>query len=419
MRVTPGRFERLLTGLMDARRSYGGVLTGLYGATFCIRASFGITVVLLSAYLPLPQAVYGFFIATTPLAELIAVPFVGIANDRYGRRAILIGGLGLAGVSLAGRVFTQDLFPHIVLNAFHGVSAALILVTSLALLADWAAADSRGREMGIFDFVNLFGWMVGFIVGLLAKDLLTLRIGFWLASAIAFVGVGVAAWTVREPRGPKGESQEVSLADIARVAANPRIALVLGPWLILFIFIGSFSGFLERLSAAVGLTGVESALGLAVLSTVLLASQVGYGKLSDRYGRGPLIMLGAWGFFAFTTTVAFLALHTAEGGELRSAAVLEAMPVFGPFLSISFLAMLAFAPAALAALADEAQKGPSGVTMSLYSLVVGLGFIIGPSLTGSVVQFTGSAGLAVLLFVEGLGLVLLVTLRNTIARQLT
>lgn len=419
MDILPGRGERLAQWWARLRRSYGGVLSGLYAATFCLRASFGITVILLSAYLPLTQAAYGVFIATISLVEVLSVPFVGVANDRYGRRELLVAGLGLAVVSLVGRPFSTAIVPNLVFNAMHGASAALVLVTSLSLLADWATPETRGREMGVFDFVNLFGWTIGFILGLLAKDLFGTEAGFWVAAALAGLGILVAWWTVREPPGPRGESTAVGFGSLIEVAANPRVALILAPWLIIFVFIGSFSGFLERLTAAIGLSGVESALSLGVLGVVLLASQVGYGKLSDRYGRGPLILLGAWGFFAFTVATAFLVLETGKAEDTALAqTIFENLPLFGPFMATSFIAMLAFAPAALAALADEAAHGPSGVTMSLYSLVVGLGFIVGPPLTGVVVQFSGPGGLAILLFVEGLGLVGLVLLRNALVEHL-
>lgn len=416
MKVERGAGERLRDAVREGTFSYGGLLTGLFTATFCIRASFGAAVVLLSLYLPPNQALFGLVFAITPLAELIAVPFAGVANDRYGRRNILLGGLALATLSLGLRMFTRDVVPHIVLNVFHGISAALILVTSLALLADYASAKTRGREMGIFDFMSLFGWMAGFMLGLALKDVLgdaTLWLGFAAAALLGVLGLAVSWPTVREPQGHQAQKISADLTDVIKVGGERDVLLVLAPWLIVFMFLASFTSFIERLSETIGLTGLQTALSLAVLTIVLLAANVGYGRLSDRFGRGPFILLGAWGFFAFTTAVAFLTLSTGSAtGGLDPEAFVRALPVYGPILSLSVVAALAFGPAALAALADEAQKRPSGVTMSLYSLVVGLGFILGPITTGAVVEYSGSGGLAVLLFVEGVGLVLLVSLRN-------
>lgn len=414
--VVTQAIERMRQG----RFSYGGLLTGLYAASFCIRASFGATLVLLSAYLPTGNAVYGFVIATTPLAELVAVPFVGLANDIYGRRSILLGGLGLAVASEAGRVLTDALWANLLFNAMHGVAAALILVTSLALLADWAQPEHRGREMGAFDFVNLFGWMVGFAMGLILTDVFAgdLRLGFIASSGFALAGLAVAYPTVREPAERTVHRGHASLADLARLARDPKIALVVAPWLIIFVLIGSLSTFLERLVATLGFTGLEAAIGVAVFAIVLLASQLGYGRLSDRYGRTPLLTLGAWGFFVFTIASAMLVLEAWTGGGVGSQRFLAELPAYSPVLAVSGLAMLAFGPAALAALADVAEAGTSGLTMSLYSLVVTLGFVIGPILTGSIETLGGATAIAFGLIALGGALLALVTLRNRVVEDL-
>lgn len=412
-------FRDAIEKLREGRFSYGGLLTGLYVASFCIRASFGATLVLLSAYLDTSNAVYGFVIAMAPLSELVAVPLVGLANDRFGRRPILLAGLGLAVASEALRVFTAHIWGNLVFNAMHGVSAALILVTSLALLADWADPGSRGREMGIFDFANLFGWMVGFALGLILSDVLagSLAVGFFVSSGLALLGLVAAYATVREPAEGTVHRGHADLGDLLRVAREPEIALVIAPWLVIFVLLGSVSTFLERIVGALGFTGIESAIGVAVFAVVLLASQVGYGRLSDRYGREPLMRLGAWGFFVLTIASAMLVLETWTGATVGTELFFEKLDVYGPILSIAGLATLAFGPAALAALADAAEARTSGITMSLYSLVVTLGFVIGPIATGTIQSLGGGTAVAFGLIGMGGILVGLVTLRERVIAE--
>ena len=60
---------------------------------------------------------------------------------------------------------TRDALVIGAFNALHGVSAGMILASSLALLADYAPKSSRGAEMGTFDGANLSGWGAGFLMG--------------------------------------------------------------------------------------------------------------------------------------------------------------------------------------------------------------------------------------------------------------
>ena len=394
---------------------YVRLLAGLYGSLFLVRASFSMAVVLIShTYSYLSPFHYGLLVALNPLAELLTVPIAGIASDRYGHRPVFLTGLAIAAGSTIVRFLWADAFGLALLNILAGAAAALILVSSLALVADLAGRSTRGRQMGIFDFVTIFGIMLGFVAGFLLTELRDQR-GTW-GYVVAGVLAGIAwafAWVyIRDPeqRAPSGE---VGIRDLVRVAMKPRVALVTGPWLVIYIFIGAFSSFLERLASGAGFTGPQAALGIVLLAGVILVSQVGYGWLSDRYGRPPLMLLGAAG------------LHDQEGdrrhqheeaGGAGEAIVLAARQ-YGVVLALSFLAMLAFAPAALAALADEAEEGPTGLTMSLYSIALSLGFILGPVTTpaafeiGALLGVGGHWGLAVWIQFLALVLAVLVWLR--------
>jgi hypothetical protein len=68
----PRRVQTWLRQRLAQTATHGGLLTGLYTATFCIRASFGVTLMLLSAYLTASSGMYGLVIALAPLSELVA-----------------------------------------------------------------------------------------------------------------------------------------------------------------------------------------------------------------------------------------------------------------------------------------------------------------------------------------------------------
>ena len=63
------------------------LLWPLYAATFLIRFSFSLMIMVFPLYLVhLDRVLYGFVWSASPAAELVTVIFMGAIIDRYGRR---------------------------------------------------------------------------------------------------------------------------------------------------------------------------------------------------------------------------------------------------------------------------------------------------------------------------------------------
>ncbi|MGB9635976.1 MAG: MFS transporter, partial [Thermoplasmata archaeon] len=133
-------------------RWYQKMLFALYSSTFIIRLCFGIILILLPYYLKhnVSDFMFGIIWGASPFAEMLSVMFLGVAVDKFGRKKVLLVGLVTGAISLFLYALTTNPHVLIVVNAFHGIAAASILVASLALVADYAPPDSRGREMGAF-----------------------------------------------------------------------------------------------------------------------------------------------------------------------------------------------------------------------------------------------------------------------------
>jgi MFS family permease len=413
---------------------YVRLLSAFYVATFAIRMSFGISVITFTRYVDADPFVVGLVVAASPVAEIATVLWVGVAIDRYGRRSFLLAGLltGAAGLFLL--MLTRDIALLAILNGLHGVSAGLILVSSLALLADYAARDSRGREMGVFDFVNLFGWIVGLSLGyafaqtIFANDL---RPTFAISGTVALIGFVYAWFNVREPQKERFTSEAFTgLSHLREAIANRRVAFLIAPWFTVFLFISSLlflvssqtggpSAATEGAAAAVpGGAASHGALPLDFSNPATAALLVGggigflftqilFGRLSDRYGRVPIMGIGAAGFFLAAATIGAVVLTTPHArDEFPLSAVQSVAPLAGIF---GFMA-LAFGPSALAALADAAKERAHGTTMALYSLVVSAGWSVGPPATGALVQAVGIGGVVAMFLVASASMPIFVAL---------
>lgn len=401
--------------------SYAGVISAVYIATFLARVAFGIVVVTFAAYVPrdvLDDLQYGLLVAANPLFELLTVVVIGVVIDRYGRRGVLLGGLTLGALSLVAIAFTQNVFALAALNALHGVSAACILVPTLAILADHAPPKTRGREMGGFNFVQMFGWFGGFVLGFVLLEVFAadLHLTFITAGALALLGLVYAFLVLEEPDDVEQTTgRHISLRDVRDAVVNREIITLAVPWFMVFLFVGAFLGFLGRTATEVlELEGSQTAAWMLFLAVVFLTTQVVFGQLSDRYGRDRFMFLGGLGFLGL---IANIALAEAQAFDATPEAFLAALRPHAVALVVFLVAALAFPPAALAALADAAKAGMRGTTMSLYSLFISLGMILGPVGVGAASLLAGRQGVLTFFLLVAVGLVIALASRAALLHK--
>ena len=392
------------------RGAYLRMLSAVYAAMFLIRVAFGITIVTFAEYLPAGDFVYSLVVSSSPLLELITVAFAGVVIDRFGRRGVLLTGLGLGAISLYGLALTQNVILLTLVNALHGVSAALILVTTLAVIATFAPPERRGREMGSFNLANITGWIGGFMVGFLLLEAFeeNLAYTFVLAGALATFGLLYAnRMLVLPDDGPRRHGRAPDIKDLLASVGNRRIMLLTLPWLIVFMLVGAFITFLPRIAtSALDISGGTTALGILGVGLILMTSQYFWGRLADKHGHAIIMLVGGIGFTLLMAVIMFAYFET---DSTDSRVIFEDVMAHWVLLSLTLFTALAFAPAGLAAIADEAKEGAQGTTMSAYSLTLSLGFILGPPALGFVSETFGGTGMVLYFAALALGLLGLVT----------
>lgn len=287
---------------------FGRMLTSLYFSTFMIRASFAIMLISFPIYILGLKSyfLFGLVLASSPLFELITVIGLGAYIDKHGRKNVLLVGLLMGSIALFGLLLTKEPVPLFIINAFHGIAAAAILVSSLALIADYAPRASRGKIMGAFDFVNLFGWIVGFGVGGLLIDTFKDNIGmtFVVAGVMGLVAWIWATLNVVEPRKTEHLTSEISFKMIASVLKQRSVVLLIAPWFIIYLLVSTMLTFTSKAGTQeLGLTGKDLAVLLGGGGTIFLVTQVAYGWMSDKYGRTKIMIVGTVGIVGIMLTV--------------------------------------------------------------------------------------------------------------------
>jgi MFS transporter, MHS family, proline/betaine transporter len=373
-------------GTEDERRR---ALEAVFGATFFVRFAFGITLAVFAEYLTghpgltgNDVAAVGLVSGAAPVGEFTTVLLSGVLADRRGRFPVLFGGIAGATALFALVAATRSEFVLAGINFLFGIASGAILAASLAVIAERAEVDERGLAMGRFDAVNLFGWIGGFAFGLFLLAIVPdrlLGLTFLLGAGLLAAGFVLAVRLARGvPRRVAARGQPVRT--ILRTAFRLRVLLVTLPWLVIYMLIGFALVFLGTAAKSSGLPLPYLAAAIGGGGLLLVLTQPRFGRLADRFGRRPMMTVGATGFVAVMLCASLL---VAYGPKL---------PLLGA-TGASVLVALVYGPAALAALADLSIQISRATTMAVYSLTIALGMWLGLIVGTQLYDRLGNLGL--------------------------
>jgi EmrB/QacA subfamily drug resistance transporter len=111
------------------------------------------------------QTLYVWSVTIYLLTSTITVPFYGKLSDLYGRKPLLIIGIGifLLGSALSG--LSQDIYQLIAFRGLQGIGAGALFPISLAVIGDLYTPAERGKYQGLFGAVFGLSSIVGPLAG--------------------------------------------------------------------------------------------------------------------------------------------------------------------------------------------------------------------------------------------------------------
>jgi FSR family fosmidomycin resistance protein-like MFS transporter len=270
----------------DAVSTAGGGVAILAAVTLSHFVNDSFTAMLIPL-LPEIRAAYGLTIART--AVLVAIlsfvgsmiqPLVGVAGDRFDRRALAAAGpvLAAAGMTLVGYAPSFAALGALVTLA--GLGSAVFHPAGAAYVASYAHARRRGLFAALFSA----GGTAGMAVGPLAATTLDLRtLPYLLPVGLA---VAVASYVVT-PGVVAAPGARRALADYAQLWRGP-MRLLWAAGVLRSLSTVAYQGLLGFVLTARG-QAEHIGPSLAVFSTAAALGGVVGGRVSDRVGRTAVL----------------------------------------------------------------------------------------------------------------------------------
>ncbi len=348
----------------------------LVGAAFVIAIGFGLVAPVLPQFarsFGVGVAAASAIISTFALMRLLFAPVSGRLVQRLGERSVYLSGLLIVAVSTGASALAQSYWQLLVLRSIGGIGSTMFTVSSLALVIRLSPPAQRGRVSGLWSTSFLIGSVSGPLVGgvlaglglrapfvIYMIALLAATFAVYLSLRNSHLAAPEATGAARVMTFRQGwarlEYRAVLWSNFANGAAVFGVRMALVPLLVV-----------EVLHRPPGMAGVALTVFAAGNVAVLFAS----GRLSDRWGRRPFLIVGS-----LVCAVGTIGLGFAP--NLIWLLVGSAVAGVGSGM---------LTPSQQAALADiigpNARGGP---VLAGFQMAADLGTVIGPIVIGALAQ---------------------------------
>jgi MFS family permease len=359
--------------------------TSLCSVGFLARFSYALArnpvLPLFALYLGAGPEAIGFAVGISTVTGIFFKMPSGALSDVIGRRKTLLMGLVVFGVMPFTYLLITDYALLIVIRFLHGLATAIYGPVAMAVVAD-IAGDKKGEWLSWFSSVTILGTLAGapvggflltYVTGSNGPGLHDFRLVFLLSglAGAAALLLGLVALRGKETVAPHPGVLKERLgrffSGIKEVVSDRRVVITSNMEGLQNLTVGALEAFLPVYAVKVaGLNEFQAGLlwGVQVLTTIL--SKPVMGRMSDRWGRKPIIV----------------------AGMVLCAGSFAAIPLLTSFYLLMVTALVfglgeAFVTSSSAALvADVCHEKHFGAAMGTFGTIFDVGHASGPILAG-------------------------------------
>lgn len=172
---------------MSTKKKGSGSLVILMVNMFIAMVGMGLIIPIMPKYVTAFGATgqaMGYLVAAFGLTQFLFSPIAGELSDKYGRKLLIVMGIGLFTVSQVLFGMAEHMWMLYVSRLLGGMSAALMTPPMMAYVADITTEEKRGKGLGMLMASMTLGVVIGpGIGGMLAEY--GIRVPFYAAAALA------------------------------------------------------------------------------------------------------------------------------------------------------------------------------------------------------------------------------------------
>jgi MFS family permease len=333
---------------------------------------------LFALYLGAGPEVIGFVVGISTVTGIFFKLPSGALSDVIGRRKTMLIGLVVFAVMPFSYLLVKDYYTLIVIRFIHGLATSIYGPVSMAIVAD-VAKGKKGEMLSWFSSVTIIGNLLGAPVGGFILNSISGNASasnFYIAylvsgfsgvmSMILAIGLLKEKETIEKGLGLK-EATNKFISGIKEVISDKRIVITSNMEGLQNMAMGALEAFLPIYAVTVaGLNAFQAGLLWGIQIFVTILSKPIMGKISDRYGRKPIIV----------------------SGMLLCAVSFAMIPLLKDFYLLMITAIFfgfgeAFVTSSSAALvADMCKEKHFGTAMGTFGTIFDVGHASGPMLSG-------------------------------------
>lgn len=268
----------------------------LFIVMFLVMVGFGIIIPVLPFYaenIGASPTELGLLMAVYSIMQFLFAPMWGRISDRIGRKpVIMIGILGLAS-SFFLMAISHHLWMLFLARILGGFLSSANMPTVMAYVADITSEENRGKGMGMIGAATGLGFIFGPAVGGVFSEI-ALSLPFYIAGASSLFTFFLVFFILKESLQVEDRKHTSKRKTPWKEAFNSPVSLLF--FLQLFVSIslaGLEATFAYFAAVKAGLDAVKLGYIFMIMGLAQAFVQGGLiGKLTKRYGEGPVIQLG-------------------------------------------------------------------------------------------------------------------------------
>ena len=328
-----------------------------------------------------PEAI-GFVVGASTITGIFFKLPAGTLSDIYGRYKMLLISILVFALTPFVYYLVTNYWQLVGIRFFHGLATSIYGPVSMAMIAD-TAGGQKGERLSSFSSITIIGSLVGaplggYILQYLGNNGSHTLSHFHIAYGICgLFGLISLAFTLKAflSRNREIRQSTISLTDtwrkfskgIKEVMSDYRVIITSNMEGIQNLSVGALEAFLPVYAVTVaGLNAFQAGIlwGIQIVTTILAKPIMG--KISDRYGRKPIIFSGMW-----ICAIPFACIPLTRDFYL----LLSLAAVFGvgeAFVTSSSAAMVA----------EFCKEQHYGAAMGTFGSIFDIGHASGPILAG-------------------------------------